>query len=275
MMMKINLVPRSRRRAIARRVLAVFSVTASLFGFMIGCGNNNPPTSSVVLPSGAAVVPGAPFYPGLGFTGSCPSGPTGDFNTNCALCFHGVPASLAGQPICQFKEQVAAMPYATPGAPPIPILSPSAPAGPQAWPVYSLATWGSATQPGNYPIALKQGFRLGFSGSGRWDFATTGSWSSLCRANDFTGARDGRKKGTHVVINPENGQPEALFASDGIEAFILGERMPSRVVNHDGVLRVGFNVPAMGITHGCAEFSELRFTVSGCVNTAWAAVPCP
>lgn len=238
----------------------------------LGCGNNTP-VSPIVMPSGTPIPSSGPFQPGLGFTGSCPTGLTGDFVTNCALCFHGRLLNFGGQPVCHFREEVVARPYLSNGLP-IPVLSPNDPSGPEAWPVYPAFSG----QLGSYPITLQRGFHLEFSGSGRWDFATSGAFNvGFCRNNDFTGARRsvrGSPFRPGPIVNPENGMPEELFGSDGIEAFPLGEGMGDRIVANNGVLRIGFNVPSVGISRGCFETDDLRFTISGCVNSAWVVVPC-
>jgi hypothetical protein len=268
------------------RILAALSVAAGAAYVATGCGNGSPPPIITPTPSAQSLI--GPLTPGVGITGNCAAAqPT--FPATCSQCFNGVMTSVGNAAICEFQQEVLVTPSGNlvPGGLALPILEPQAPAGPLAWPVYARLSFGSGVVPGNRAIAVKRGYKLSFSGSGRWDFSKNQDFGTLCRKNDLRGTREHEStvSGAHrrdsdndnrvPVLNPENGLPEALYATDGTETFVLGDEMSERVVNNNGVLRIGFNVPPSGITYSCVEFDKLSFTISGCVDATLNAVACP
>jgi hypothetical protein len=146
-----------------------------------------------------------------------------------------------------------------------PRLSPNNPADPFAF---------------NTGIPVRRGDLLNFDGSGAWGstqvkvkeyldgFFTVITWNTNCSQVSLDGYKD-----SALYANPENGQAAGLFASDGVEAFLIGSSIQDRPINNDGMLRLGINAPA-SVPGACASARISALSITRCEDGV-RSYPCP
>ncbi|MGK5087166.1 hypothetical protein WDW86_06375, partial [Bdellovibrionota bacterium FG-2] len=153
-----------------------------------------------------------------------------------------------------------------------PIQTPDAPAGTGAY---------------NTGVVLKKGDKLTFQASGGWGstkqeelFNVLGgffkgyTFTTSCSDVLVTGMGTDDKGKSAAVNNPDNNQPSALYGSDGKEAFLLGAGVKDQLINNDGYLQIGYNVP-MSSAYGCQVTKILALSVQRCQDAAGTSYPCP
>jgi hypothetical protein len=148
-----------------------------------------------------------------------------------------------------------------------PIITPSVPAGRNPY------------TPG---ITVRRNDRILFSGQSTWGGTNINSTSYLGGLFNFTTmttncsliSGEGTIASTGALATLNEGVAPGLMASDGIQAYLIGNTRTIRVMN-DGVLRLGFNTPLTYASMNCGQFVINRLTVERCTDSMGAAVGCP
>lgn len=233
--------------------ICVLSLTA------VGCGKSDstqPPT--------VVSVPG-PVTPGNG----CPAGQYKIAEGVCAATFEQACASagglIVGNQICRTEK--AWVNYSFSGLGWYPRLTSGDPLGYSALPVFN----------------VRAGDTLNYSGTGKWGSINSHEWrwgpfyvvlSSPFHNTCGQVAINGMDEDGDVLTYPDvGGLPAGLVASDGVETFPLGYSVSNKIIQHTGVLKIGFNTP---YDPGSCATAFIRYIrVSHCENTAGGTVTCP
>jgi hypothetical protein len=220
-----------------------------------GCGKAPDPASVTAQTTTGTLTPA------WGITGSCATQAySSDFATNCQACFGGSITTANGAKVCRIYSHLSATPYPTSYALNYPVLTPEDPAAAMAWPVYASS--------GMYPVTLKKGFTLSYTGTGGWDY-NYAWYGTTCSKVHLDGTKDGVP-----YVTAANGLGSALYGSDGTQTFLMGSSVSNHVIQADGVLRVGFNVDPVQITKACSPSIWMNLTIIGCLDTSYNSVAC-
>ncbi len=132
-------------------------------------------------------------------------------------------------------------------------------------------------------LLLKKGDKLTLNASGTWGLTKTDKNTFLTifhfdistnTCDDVNAAGLSTSGKNEVVNNPDNNQASALFGSDGTEAFLIGAGVKDRVINNNGTLQIGYNVP-MTSASGCQYTQITNLSVQRCQDAAGATYQCP
>ncbi|MCM2279077.1 MAG: hypothetical protein NDJ89_13460 [Oligoflexia bacterium] len=234
----------------------------------VGCGRASEDGGAGVVPPPVGSIPGSSTVNSCGngtfSIGGSPCFWAPDFNSAC-WSYGGAVVPLNGTQYCKISIQVDAG-FGGYGAysAPFTVLNPGYPAG------------GYSTN-----FRLRRGDKLSYSGSGTWgnfQYDTSclfdSKWFKLCGTSiDTDTCSDYGVDGAGAPLNL--GQPAGLMGSDGVEVFFLGKEISAaapKVINNDGLLRIGFNAPASN--NLCAK-ADGHFTVTRCEDAQGRSYQCP
>lgn len=222
-------------------------LAGSLFALTsVGCGKATDPGTNI------GYIPGA-VLPGI----TCPSGQIG-IGGACGgtfeqACWNAMGMVVNG--ICKvdryFGQDLSMVSN-------VPRLTASDVTGSAAW---------------NTGIGLYAGDRIEIYANGGWGSQSSGSFlginwnfysSSKCSKVSVAGISDGS-----LILN--NGTAAGLLASDGSEIFAVGNSV-SKTMTRQGVLKLGFNVPA---DNSLCSAAGVTIRVMRCQNSAGQSVSCP
>ncbi|HAR42356.1 MAG TPA: hypothetical protein DCS07_06945 [Bdellovibrionales bacterium] len=198
--------------------------------------------------------------------GSCMAqygyGSNADFASRCSISYsvsgsHGVPVNAS---VCRFQSGINFQSFG------MTVLTPGLPCGGF-----------------NTGLVMKPGDRLKItSASGKWgvrSFSSDRHWifdivtldSNSCEQVSETGYSSSNQQATN------GGLPAGIVGSDGVNVFAVGTGISNFPVAADGMLRIGFNIPADVQLDACSSTGIQLGSVSvaHCEDTAGNTVSCP
>ncbi|MGZ3687320.1 MAG: hypothetical protein ACXWPM_04250 [Bdellovibrionota bacterium] len=261
-------------------------VFASVAGFLIlvgiGCGQTAPYVPPAIPQTTVAAVGALACYAGtFAIDGACYQG--ADFITACQYSAHGQIISLNGTNVCKTSDYYVGGPYGSGSVSfstyyLVPSIDPTTPSYTlNALPVQVSGNYSNYY---GYPaLRLHKSDTLRLAATGGWSYKsqTSYSWSIFSTSTWNTSCNDVTVNGTTssgAVVNAPNGQPAALFASDGTTAYKIGSSAKV-VIQNEGSLYLGFNAPNLTTSSGCSMASITSLAIDRCSDASGNLYPCP
>lgn len=245
----------------------ILGTTTGLALFASACGSEEAPQTVINNPNPVVNSVCAAGQTNVG--GTCVTG--SDFKSACqtagqqaqmyplSYSISGArPLEVGGKTLCQIDVKVAQPNSSFLQISAFPHLSPNDPLGNYAAETHTKVYAGDKlTWEGNGSWGIKEG---SFS---YYTWTSSGASTNDCNDSGF----DGTKNGSPRVVD---GNPAALFASDGVDVKMLG-KSASYEIAHTGTLKIGLNAP---MEANCIKGLIKRFTLTRCVDAAGDVQAC-
>ncbi len=237
---------------------------ASFVFILLGCGRSDAPPATPL----ANQAPGVPqtsyvntcAAPTLAATQICPgSCSPAYFPMACGYRGGSMRYAVAGRDLCMTTRTLTLMRQS--------VLNPDAPCG---------------SPSADTGMVLRPNDRLTIESSGSWgqpytEGRTGDLWGLIHYSTSSVNYDCDQVSSTGIASNTQlthAGKPAGLLASDGTEAFELGDGISEKVMNRDGVLKIGFNIAPSYVSQACGSWTA-TITRTHCEDAAGTSYPCP